>query len=96
MKPTLVITGLALALLARPAAAQAHVSVVVGVNVPPVHGTVVVGTPYPASRHPVVVVAPRYPRYYRGGAVVVRRGHPHGRGHGHAYGHRHHRHSRWH
>jgi hypothetical protein len=89
----------ALVLLAGPTAVQAQVSVVVGVNVPPVHGTVIIGAPYP-RRHPVIVAAPRYRYYPSRGVVVVRRGPPygrgHGHGHGHGYGHRHHRHSRWH
>lgn len=90
----LALIAAALVLLAGPVAAQAQVSVVVGVNVPPVHGTVIIGSPYP-RRHPVIVAAPRYRYYPYRSVVVVRRGHP-GRGHGHGYGHRHHRHSRWH
>lgn len=95
----LALIAAALVLLAGPAAAQAQVSVVVGVNVPPVHGTVIIGAPYP-RRHPVIVAAPRYRYYPSRGVVVVRRGPPygrgHGHGHGHGYGHRHHRYSRWH
>ena len=94
MKLILLTAVTALLLFAAPAAAQARVSVVVGVDMPPVYGTVIVGDPYPA-RYPVIVVAPRYPRYYPTRVVVVRRGHPYGRGHGHAYGHRHHRYQRW-
>jgi hypothetical protein len=95
MKLTFVTAVTALVLLAAPGAARAQVSVVVGVNVPPVHGTVIVGAPYPA-RHPVIVAAPRYRYYPSRGVIVVRRGHPHWRGHGHGYGHRHHRHQHWH
>lgn len=95
MKLALSIAVAALALVAGPAAAQTRVSVVVGVNVPPVHGTVIVGPRYPA-RHEVIVV-PRYRRYYPSrGLVLVRRGSPHGRARGHGYGHRHHRHPDWH
>jgi hypothetical protein len=93
----LALIAAALVLLAGPTVAQAQVSVVVGVDAPPVRGTVIIGAPYP-RRHPVIVAAPRYRSYPYRRVVVVRRGHPgrgHGHGRGHGYGHRHHRHSRW-
>ena len=98
MKLALSVGLVALALLAKPAAAQTDVSVVVGVDLPPVHGTVIVGPRYPARHREVIVVSPRYHRHYASrGLVVVRRGHPHGRGRGrgHAYGHRRYYRSYW-
>jgi hypothetical protein len=94
MRLALSIAVAALALAAGPATAQTRVSVVVGVHVPPVHGTVIIGPRYPA-RHEVIVV-PRYRRYHSSrGLVVVRRGPPYGRGRGHGYGRRHFRHPYW-
>ncbi len=87
MKHITVAIGLALTLLASPAAAQTRISLAVGLGVPQpfVAGVVVVGRPYYYYPAPAVIVVRPRPYFHRRAVVLVRR----------VYVVRHHRHHHW-